>query len=43
MEIAREVAIGIVNEDPDLNSHVGLRNEISTVLEESDGEYLLKS
>ena len=43
VEIAREVAIGIVNEDPDLNSHVGLRNEISTVLEESDGEYLLKS
>ena len=43
VEIAREVAIGIVNGDPDLNSHVGLRNEISAVLEESDGEYLLKS
>ena len=43
VEIAREVAIGIVSGDPDLNSHVGLRNEISAVLEESDGEYLLKS
>ena len=43
VEIAREVAIGIVSGDPDLNSHVGLRNEISAVLEESNGEYLLKS
>ena len=43
VEIAREVATDIVSEDPDLNSHIGLRNEISTVLQESDGEYLLKS
>jgi hypothetical protein len=43
VEIAREVATDIVSGDPDLNSHVGLRNEISAVLEESDGEYLLKS
>ncbi|MAU50539.1 MAG: hypothetical protein CL499_04910 [Actinobacteria bacterium] len=43
VEIAREVATDIVGEDPDLNSHIGLRNEISTVLQESDGEYLLKS
>ena len=43
VEIAREVATDIVSEDPDLNSYIGLRNEISTVLQESDGEYLLKS
>lgn len=43
VEIAREVATDIVSGDPDLNIHIGLRNEISAVLEESDGEYLLKS
>tara|TARA_B100000959_G_C14983161_1_gene624396 strand:+ start:1099 stop:3225 length:2127 start_codon:yes stop_codon:yes gene_type:complete len=43
VEIAREVALEIVDEDPDLNNYQGLKKEISVVLKESDGEYLLRS
>ena len=43
VEIAREVAMGIVNGDPDLDNYQGLKKEISVVLQESDGEYLLRS
>lgn len=43
VEIAREVAIEMVTQDLDLVRHPDLKEEISVFLEDSDGEYLLKS
>lgn len=43
VEIAREVAVEMVTQDLDLVRHPDLKEEISVFLEDSDGEYLLKS
>ncbi|CAI8409187.1 MAG: ATP-dependent DNA helicase RecG [Acidimicrobiales bacterium AG-410-I20] len=43
VEIAREVAVEMVSQDLDLVRHQNLKEEISVFLEDSDGEYLLKS
>tara|TARA_B100000073_G_scaffold106274_2_gene85319 strand:+ start:8325 stop:10451 length:2127 start_codon:yes stop_codon:yes gene_type:complete len=43
VEIAREVAVEMVTQDLDLVHHPDLKEEISVFLEDSDGEYLLKS
>ena len=40
---AREVAISIVNADPELDEHPGLADEIDLLLGESDAEYLFKN
>ena len=41
--IAREVAIEMLDADPDLHSHAALADEIELLLGDTDAEYLLKS
>ncbi|MFM9085008.1 MAG: DNA helicase RecG, partial [Acidimicrobiia bacterium] len=40
---AREVATAIVDEDPTLERHAALRDEIALLLTPADAEYLFKS
>ena len=40
---ARDVAISIINADPELDEHPGLADEIDLLLGESDAEYLFKN
>jgi ATP-dependent DNA helicase RecG len=43
VEIAREVAVEILDEDPTLEDHAVLLEEVELLLSEDDSEYLLKS
>ncbi len=41
--VAREIAVEIVDADPDLTRHAGLADEIDVVLGDEEGDFLLKS
>jgi ATP-dependent DNA helicase RecG len=40
---ARKIAEAIVDDDPQLAEHEGLRDEVGLLLSEDEGEYLFKS
>ena len=43
LEEARRVATTLVDEDPQLEAHLGLADEVKLLLSEDEGEYLFKS
>ena len=43
LDEARRVAEAVVDEDPQLQAHPGLADEVKLLLSEDEGEYLFKS
>ena len=43
LDEARRVADALVDEDPQLDAHPGLADEVRLLLSEDEGEYLFKS